>query len=203
MMNWLRNFGIFVCIACAQSLTAANPDDVDFRLRLTKDAPVYHMGEPVEFEISYSTQSEKKYQASWTNPMPGFSVVMLHLTPAEGIVDLQELRRGYATGGSILSSGPGYLGSQPVVKHADMSGWYRFQAPGHYSLVITSNEVWRQKGAEQGGGQERLNLESNPAEFDILPADPSWEAQELSSIMRTLGAAMDSSERLRALYRLA
>jgi hypothetical protein len=202
-MTWFRIFGLLICVVCAQSLSAANPGDIDFRLRLGTDARFYRIGEPIEFEISYSTQSEKTYQASWTSLMPELSVVALHLTPAEGFLDLRELRRGYPIGLSIISGGPAYLGSQPVTQRADMTAWYRSQKPGHYSLTVTSNEVWRQKAVNEGGGQEHLNLESNPVEFDILPADPSWEAQELDDVAHAIATAKDSGERYRVQSRLA
>src|SRR5579862_2359196 len=112
-MTSFRIFGVLFCMACAQFLFATDPGDIVFQLRLTRDIPVYHIGESIEFEISYSTRSEKKYLASWINPIPELSGVSLHVTPAEGFVDLRELRRGYPIGGSILSSGPQYLGSQP------------------------------------------------------------------------------------------
>jgi hypothetical protein len=59
------------------------------------------------------------------------------------------------------------------------------------------------KGAEEGGGQEHLTLESNPVDFDILPADPAWAAEELSNIEQAINKAGDTGERGSALRRLA
>jgi len=104
---------------------------------------------------------------------------------------------------SILSGGPEYLGLLPVTERADLTKWYRFQKPGHYSVTATSHHVSRPKGADEGGGQENLTLESNIVEFDILPPDPSWETQELRSILGDLEKAENSGEPSLVSYRLA
>src|SRR5579864_9422501 len=112
MMGRALAIVVLLWVLCALLVRAGNPDDIDFILRLTKGTPVYHAGEVIEFEISYSSRSEKKYRGSWTTPSSDLDVVTLHLTPAEGVFDRRRLRdTGFA--GSILS-GIGYLGSQPV-----------------------------------------------------------------------------------------
>jgi hypothetical protein len=63
--------------------------------------------------------------------------------------------------------------------------------------------VSRSKGVDEGGGQEILNLESNTVEFEVLPPDPGWEAQELQTILFDLDGAKDPGDRARAQYRLA
>jgi hypothetical protein len=128
------------------------------------------------------------------------SSVNLRITPAEGTMDLRNLIRGFA--GSYLSS-TGYLGAQPIVQKLDLGDWYRFRNAGHYSLIATSTAVSRIKGAEDGGGTEHLMLESNALEFDILPADESWSAAEVTEIERILDHSEDPRVRYPALHRLA
>jgi hypothetical protein len=185
--------GAFLWAACALSLCARNPDDIDFTLRLMNGSAVYHMGEPVAFEISYSSRTEKKYRGSWTNPSPYLDVVTLHLSPTAGTFDLRRLHpNGFF--GSILS-GNGYLGRDPVIQKADLADWFRFEKPGHYSLSVASLQVSRMKSADEGGGEEQITLESNAVEFDILPHDPAWESQELWSILQALDTGSDAAIR--------
>jgi len=68
----------------------------------------------------------------------------------------------------------------------------------HYSLIATSTAVSRMKGAEEGGGTEHLTLESNALEFDILPADESWSAAEVTAIERILDHSEDHECVIRA-----
>ncbi len=201
-MRRIPNIGIVIFLICGHPLRAANPDDIEFRARLVKESGVYHMGESIEMEISYSSQTERKYQGSFSGPTPELDTVTLHVTPIDGVLDLRELRRDRGWAGSILS-GTGYVGPQPVTQQMDLSQWYRFQRPGHYSVMVTSNEVSRMKSAEEGGGKESLALESNAVDFDILPADPAWVAEQLGNIEQELRTAGNAGERGLALRRLA
>jgi hypothetical protein len=179
---------------------ASHPDDIEFRIRFPRNSSAYHSGESIDVVISYSSQSEKKYRGMWTSPRPEFGSVTLRIAPTDGVVDLRDLIRGWA-GSSIGSEG--YLGTEPREEKLDLSDWYRFRTPGHYSLTARSTAVSRVKSAEEGGGEERLTLESNTLEFDILPADPSWSAAELAEIERVVDHSEDPQEQYAALHRLA
>ena len=121
------------------------------------------------------------------------------LTPTDGVLDLRAMRDYMGFAGSILSS-TGFLGSQPVIQRLDLGDWYRFQKPGHYVVTVQSGEVSWAKGAEEGGGRERLSLESNPLEFNVV-ADPAWSVSEVAEIERVLKNKEDP-ERYRALHHL-
>ena len=180
-MHRILNFGIGLFLICGQPLRAANPDDIEFRARLVKDTRLYHMGESVPMEISYSSPVEKKYYRSSSGPPAYSDAITPQITPADGVLDLRELRRDLRGGwGSSGVGGFGYVGPQPVTQQLDLCEWYRFLEPGHYSVIFTSTEVSRVKSKEEGGGREPVTLESNPVDLDILPADPAWVAGELS-----------------------
>jgi hypothetical protein len=184
----------------APVLGVENPADLEFRIRFVRNSVAYHAGESIDVEISYSSEAEKKYHAVWTSPRLEQGNVTLQISPIDGAVDLRDLIRGWS--GSFLSS-DGYLGAEPHTEHLDLSDWYRFRKSGHYSLVVTSKAVSRMKGAEEGGGEERLKLESNALEFDILAADPFWSAAELTEIERVVDHSEDPQELYPALHRLA
>jgi hypothetical protein len=190
---------ILVGLWATPVFSGSNPDDIEFKIRFVGDQSFFHIGEPIEIEISYSTQIEKKYLGSWTSPSPGLEGVTPTLTPTDGVLDLRAVRDYMSFAGSILSS-TGFLGSQPVIQRLDLGDWYRFQKPGHYAVTVQSSEVSRAKGGEEGGGRERLSLESNPLEFNIV-ADPAWSMSEVAEIERVLKNKEDP-ERYRALHRL-
>jgi hypothetical protein len=194
--------GLCLSLLSVPSLCAANPGDVDFRLALVKDSSSYHLGEPIEFEISYSSQSPAKYRASWSSPIPQLESVTFNLTPADGAIDMRVVRQSRAFGGSFLSS-ESDLESEPRKQTINISDWYHFQKPGHYSLTATSHIVWRVKSADEGGGRDPLTLTSNIVEFEILPADASWESQELNDTVHELDTTQDIDKRIRAIGRLA
>src|SRR5882762_191117 len=199
----MRRAGFLLALAVLWALpgsAALNPDDVEFRIRFVKSSVAYHAGESIKVEISFSSQAEKKYHGRWMSPRPEFGNETLQVSPTGGVVDLREMIRGWA--GSYISS-DGYLGTEPYTEQLDLSDWYRFQRPGHYSLTITSKAVSRIKSAEEGGGEEHLALESNVLEFDIAPADPFWSAAELADIERVVDHSEDPQELYPAVHRLA
>lgn len=170
---------------------AAYPQDLRFELRLANETTAYHQGESVPVEISYSTSAKDKYQRNSTNleiPLPFETGIAIHIQPSEGVIDLSGLRFEHGWAGSVIG-GMGVLSSEPTTQRIDFCNFYRFEKPGHYSVAITSKEVSRIKTAEEGGGVERLTLESNAVEFDILPRDPAWAAAELSGIESELHSA--------------
>lgn len=168
----------FLSLLFSSRAMASNPQDLAFQLRLVKETPGYHRGELILLEISYSTSTKDKYQVSISSALQGMSI---HIVPFDGVLDLNVLRFENGFAGSIIG-GMGVLSAQPATRQVDLCSLYRFERPGHYSVGITSTEVSRIKSAEEGGGVEKLTLESNGVEFDVLPPDPAWAAAELSSI---------------------
>lgn len=190
---------ILVGLLATPVFSGANPDDIDFKIRFVDDKSFFHIGEPIEIEISCSTKIEKKYLGSWTSPSPGLEGVTPTLTRTDGVLDLRAVRDYMGFAGSIPSS-IGFLGSEPVTQRLELGDWYRFQKPGHYAVMIRSSEVSQVKGAEEGGGREPLSLESNLLEFDVVASDPAWSMSELAEIERILENKEDP-ERYRALHR--
>src|SRR6266850_1871034 len=167
---------VFLSLLFSSRAMASNPQDLGFQLRLVKETPAYHRGESILLEVSYSTSSKDKYQASTNSALQGMAT---HIVPSDGVLDLNVLRFEHGFAGSIIG-GMGVLSSQPKTRQIDLCSLYRFKNPGHYSVGITSNEVSRIKSAEEGGGLENLTLGSNWVDFDILPSDPAWDDAEVS-----------------------
>jgi hypothetical protein len=191
---------ILVALWIRPGFAGSNPDDIEFRIRFVRNCSGYHTGESIDVEISYSSQADKKYHGRWTSSTPMFGSETLQISPMKGVVDVRDFIRGWA-GSSIGTEG--YLSAEPHTQRLNLSEWYRFQKPGQYSLSVTSKSVSRVRGAEEGGGEEPLTLDSNALEFDILPADASWSATELAEIERVVDHSEDPQERYPALHRLA
>jgi hypothetical protein len=175
----------FLSLLFSSRAIASSSQDLRFQLRLVNETAAYHRGEPILLEISYSTSTKDKYQRSSNSALQGIAI---HIVPFDGVLDLNVLRFEHGWAGSIIG-GMGLLSSQPTTQQIDLCSLYRFEKPGHYSVAITSNEASRIKSAEEGGGVENLTLESNWAEFDVLPSDPAWAAAELNSIELELNSA--------------
>jgi hypothetical protein len=181
-----------------------NPPDLNFEARLLSDSHEFHMGQAIEIEIYYSSDAEKKYQTSRSNPSPELGGVAPHIFPSANVTNLLDLRRDLITGfaGSFLSGGPEFLTAKPITERLDLSYWYRFQKPGHYSVIVTSDVVWKMKTSEEGDGRQNLRLESNAVEFEILPPDPAWELAELANITQVIDATSNPGDRYVAIHRL-
>jgi len=190
---------ILAALWAAPVLSRTNPDDIEFKIKFVADKSFFNAGEPIEIEISYVTQSQNRYQGSWSSPSPELETVIPTLTPTDGVFDLRTVQDFMGFGGSFLSS-IGFLGSEPVVQRLDLGDWYRFQKPGHYAVIFKSGEISREKGVAEGGGRDHLALESNTLEFDI-GVDSAWSASELEEIERAL-KNKQNPDRDRALHRL-
>ena len=199
----MRRIGLLLILGCFWAplgLAGANPEDLEFRIQFVRDTAAFHTGELMEVELAYSSEARKKYHGRWTSSSPMFGSETLQISPTTGLVDFRDFNLGW--GGSSLGT-EDYLRPEPHTHRLDLTDWYRFQRPGHYSLTVASKCVSRVRTAEEGGGEEPLTLESNALEFDILPADASWSAAELAEIERVVDHSEEPQERYPALRRLA
>jgi hypothetical protein len=203
MMKMKRSFllGVVILCGCASRLCATNPEDLKVELRVVGDVSIFHTGESIPLEIAYSSESEQKYRGSFSNRTPEWGGPPPEVTPSDGVINLQDLRQGAA--GSFMSSF-GYLTSKRSIEKLDLSEWFRFRKAGHYSVRVKSTNISRAKTAEEGGGIERLTLESNAVEFDILEADPEWAAAQQARFEQILNTQSgDNPGSYEALKRLA
>lgn len=193
---------LFPGLLVGEAARAANTRDVQFELKLTRDANSYHLGEIIEFELTFASEENQKFVISQSNPTPVFGAVTLRLSPSDAVAPRTFGMCWGGIGGSHLSSGPRYLSSEPIAENGELTDWYRFQKPGHYSLSVVSREVSRRKSVDEGGGVEVLDLESNEVQFDILPRDPVWEGDELRAILTKLAEAKYPGDFALAVHRL-
>jgi len=114
---------ILAALWAAPALCRTNPDDIEFKIKFVADKSFFNAGEPIEIEISCLSQSQNKYQGSWTSPSPELETVIPTLTPTDGVFDLRAVQDFLGFGGSFVSS-IGFPGTEPVVQRLDLGDWY-------------------------------------------------------------------------------
>ena len=201
-MRRLAIFGGPFLLIYVGSLRAANPEDLQFRLTFVSGLQIYRIGESIPMQITYSSDAEQKYYGTFMNPQPEFTSVKIQITPHDGVVNPRSLLEARGWAGSIISS-RGYLKPQPRTLSFDLRSWYRFEKPGHYTIVVTSEQIQRIKSPQEGGGKEPFTLESDPIDLEILPADAAWNASQMDDIEQILNGPSEPGEKANALYRLA
>ena len=176
---------VVICFGFAGTVLSANPDDLKFELFLVGKVHGFHAGESIPLEMAFSSESDKKYYGSFSNPTPEMGGQEPEVIPSEGVVSLKDLREGF--GGSFISS-DAYLTRTPQIIDVDLADWFRFTKSGHYSVRMEARNIWRIRSTEEGGGREPLTLQSNVVGLDIVAEDPAWAVTELAKIEEELSA---------------
>jgi len=180
-------------LCCSIRAFAVAPSDVHLTLAVTKSPAVYHLGERIVCELSFSASTPEKYgivNIGYSRHSSGSGLETFIVTPSDGTSDPnvdvnRQLAFIYAE--SVLSSFT-TLSSVPSVVKIDLNEWLRFNRPGVYRLQARSSRV--------GLFHESLPvaLSSNEIELNVLPADPAWTAGEISDIRKILDSSASSAE---------
>jgi hypothetical protein len=103
---------VFLSLLFNSRAMASNPQDLGFQLRLVKGTPAYRRGESILLEVSYSTATKDKYQASTNSASQGIAI---HIVPSDGVLDLNVLRfeHGFARACTDLCGGDQRWSSLP------------------------------------------------------------------------------------------
>jgi len=187
---------VSVALLLASPLFAQNDQSASLTIRLLEGPSRFHVGEVIRLEMSFTTSTASAYDLNTRNydRSGRLDMEQFHLTPA----GRDPLERYYSIGG-FMGGGIGgseELTSNPRILLADLNEWVAIDAPGHYSLFITSTRVSR-RGETRS---EPVKLQSNTVEIDVIAADPAWQQQTFISAVTTLN--MESStpeEKQRAL----
>jgi hypothetical protein len=167
---------------------AGAPSDVQLTLAVTKSPAIYHLGERIVCELSFSTSKPGKYGISSIRSETFIA------TPPNGTADPQvdlSLQLGFVLDLSGLSS-YGRLSSVPDVVRTDLNESLRFVNPGVYRLRARSSRVSLFHEGSPGANEVVVN--SNEIEVTVLPADPGWIAGEVSDIRKMLDSPESSPE---------
>lgn len=142
----------------------------------------FHVGEIIPVELAFRASVPVTYDMSTRNydRSGRLDVEQFHVTPP-GRDPLQS----YYSMGAFIGGGLGssrVLSTDPEIMREDLNEWVALDKPGHYSMYVTSGRVSRRTPDKA----EPVDLRSNSLEFDVVPADPAWQQQTLSSAIATL-----------------
>jgi hypothetical protein len=176
-----------VVLVCSIHAFGGAPSDVHLTLAVTKSPAVYHLGERIVCELSFSAFTPEKYGIVNSS---GSGLETFIVTPSDGTADPRvDVSRQLALiiVGSSLSSFT-TLSSVPNVVQTDLNELVRFNSPGAYRLQARSSRV--------GLFHESLPvaLSSNEIDVHVLPADAAWTAGEISDIRKILDSSASSAE---------
>jgi hypothetical protein len=166
--------GASACLAFLFVLHAQSPDPkgVKLTVRTKGDQTIFHIGELIPLELSFTSAPENNYQINTASydRSGRLGVESYQVEPNTGWDDPLALyfqSYGGLSGGGL--SGFQKLSEQPAVIHRALNEWVRFNQPGRYRVVVTSSRVSRV-------GSESLWL-------TIIPATPEWQAATLEDAL--------------------
>jgi len=181
-------------LCCSICAFAVAPSDVHLTLAVTKSPAVYHLGERIVCELSFSTSTPEKYgilNTSLSRSSFGSGLETFIVAPSDGTSDPHvdvSRQLAFIIDASGLSSFT-TLSSDPNVVKTDLNEWLRFNSPGVYRLQARSSRV-----GLFGDQSLPVPLNSNEIEVTVLPADPAWVAGEISETRKTLDSSESAAE---------
>jgi hypothetical protein len=180
-----------------QEAAKQNPTDVSFTIRLADDKRQFKQGEIIRLELSFASTSASKYRldAATYDRSGRLGMDKFQLDPATGFTDplFDHFNSGMGFIGGGLRGIP-QLKEKPYLITCELNEWFRFDQLGHYRLYLNSPRVSLLKSPAEGEANS-LSLTSNLVEFEIMPADRAWQAQELGKAVQILAAKDPKVER--------
>ena len=181
------------------------------QLRLSTNASVYHQGELIPLELSFTSKLSNRYQVN----MAGYdrsgrmNYEKFLVEPAEGATD--PLLVYFKSSSWLLSGGLTnfkFLSDTPYVVHLNLNEWVRFDKPGHYRLTVTSRRVSDTSGDKSFFQGVVQNVKSNSIHLQIIEPDAAWQQSKLKRILEDFDgsppptASFSSNQRLAAITML-
>lgn len=192
LRTWV-NVGLVFLFCVGRIAAQENPPDVKFEVRLAGGKTLFRQGERIAMELAFSSTSPDTYTVSTrtydrSGRLNADQFVML---PSTGHTDpLSDYfgTLGIGPGGGL--SGIGVLKQEPIIVPLELNEWFRFDVPGSYRLRIVASRVSRMPQSEKEDLQPvSLRLTSNEVTFQIVAADPAWQAQVLQESLAIVDRA--------------
>jgi hypothetical protein len=183
--------------------SASSTTVVQLTITLKADRTVFEEGEIIPLSLSFTSTNEGRYLAENLNyDYSGRVHTEIYCVAPEARDPLES----YFVAQGDLRGGPGsprVLGESPFALQVDLNE-FRTLAPGRYRLHVISRRVWRR--SDQGRSLlphgENETLRSNSLEFEIKPASPQWQHEQLQSALRILKQPPSVEEAAHAVRRL-
>lgn len=185
--------------AAAFAQEAADAAAVKVTLSLADGRKVYRAGEPIRVVMSFTTD-RGGYQLNVTTTKPPNAVDAVSLSPA---ADVYAWAEHYTGGGGYH---PDYasiqqLSQKPVTVGLTLNDWFRFDAPGRYTVRVTTSRVSGPAAGTREGAS--LRLTTNEVSFEVTGMSEAEEAAEVRRLSALLDAAKGWEEEARLADELA
>ncbi len=177
--------------------TADGPADLTLRLSLNNGQTIFREGEIIALTAEYSSTQEKKYSLSTRGYDRSGRLVGTEefcLNPARGedpVADYFNGIGGFMGGGLSSELDPG---SRPFSVSLELNEWltlpvgsYRLSIEGH-RVVIPSED------GPYAPGARPVPIRSNEVEFQVVKAEPAWQAEQLAAAEHALDSSSPSGE---------
>lgn len=179
---------------------APSTSDIRFTLALKGGRALFQEGEIIPLVLSFASTAKNRYVANPPNYDYGRRAGL-----EDYCLDIQApdpLESYYRFGGLDLGglSFISVLDAASYTTEAELNEW-RTLSPGHYRLYAMSRRVWRPPDVGEQISEHEV-LRSNVLEFDVKPADPAWQDEQLRSAIKTLAGAPSAEEARRAVRKL-
>ena len=171
-------------------------DAAVFSIRFAGGANHFRVGEIISIELNFSAAQPDTYylDARDYDRSGRMNLEQFHLTPPAR----DPLRTYYGLG--FIGGGMGnsdLLTGEPHTIREDLNEWVAVEAPGHYSLYVTTSRVSRRGEARN----ETLQLRSNSLDFDVTGVDTQWQEEALAAAVSVLQSESSSFEARKAALR--
>ena len=178
------------------------PADLHYQLATADGRTVFHLGEIIELEETYSSEVSDKYLLlSQPKKVHGHGAQMT-IDPNHGVID-RVLDEGIRSVESIMHANCGGVGGgiwggcfdcdtqwrlspSPVKIPFNLTRQFQITEPGHYFLQTKANNVVVSPTAEQLS--RPITLTSNVLEIEVIE-DPVWSRQTLAAAVEQFNKA--------------
>ena len=175
-----------------QAAAAKNPEGVAFTVRLLSPTRVFHQGERIPIELSFTSRIPGRYRLDRAayDRSGRLAMATYKVAPSSGVTDplAEYFADGIFIGGGMRSIPE--LGQEPETLVFDLNEWLRFDEPGPYRLYVQSSRLQREADADDLA-LEHDTVTSGVLALSILPGDPAWSAAALGDATRAYEAADD------------
>jgi hypothetical protein len=162
-----------------------NPAGVRVALRAQAGRSTFHLFERIPIELDFTSAAPSAYSIELDETM-NFAGSANRFEVSSNDSVFLTLTQIVRSGAICCEWNKSYLSRQPLTLKRELTDYLRFEKPGTYSVFFVTNRVFRGLGKPNDPSPSTLTLTSNILTLNILPDDPKWDSQQLSTILQLL-----------------
>ena len=193
----MRTFATAAVLFLLPAIARGQQDAATLNIQFSGGGSVFQIGQIIPVELSFTAAGGGTYlMSSRAYDRSGrLNIEEFHVDPPGRDPLREHFEGGVFMGGGL--SGDKTLSADPETVREELNEWVALDKPGHYSLYVTTSRVHRQDGTKF----EQIPLRSNTLEFDVVEADPAWQAQTLGTAAAVLRDSASTPEEKKAAAR--